>query len=144
MNDMLTMNASDVRKDWSKVLDSVIRRRPAFIKRTRDHMVLSSTELISNLVSDVKFNARRYDESDGSVTLSLEAMDIVSNGEDLEAAKKALVSDIVEYAEEYYNEFERYSHAPNRKNHLPYVMKALTAETPEELENAVVCQNGKN
>lgn len=88
--------------------------------------------------------ARRYDESDGSVTLSLEAMDIVSNGEDLEAAKKALVSDIVEYAEEYYNEFERYSHAPNRKNHLPYVMKALTAETPEELEDAVVCQNGKN
>lgn len=141
---MLTMNASDVRKDWSKVLDSVIRRRPAFIKRTHDHMVLSSAELISNLVSDVKFNASRYDESDGSVTLSLEAMDIVSNGKDLEAAKKALVSDIVEYAEEYYNEFERYSHAPNRKSHLPYVMKALTAETPEELEDAVVCRDGEN
>ena len=41
---MFALSASDVRKDWSRVIDSVIHIRPAFIKRTRDHMVLCSND----------------------------------------------------------------------------------------------------
>lgn len=140
---MLSVNSSDVRKDWSSVVDSAIRRKPVFIKRTRDRLMLCSTETVSQLVSDVKISATQFTESDGSVTLSADALDIVSHGEDLASAKSALVKDIMEYAEEYYGEYELYSRAPNRKNHLPYVIKALAAKSPEELEDAVVCRNGK-
>lgn len=140
---MIAMNATDVRKDWSSVLDSVVRHKPVFIRRTRDRMMLCSTDTVSQLVSDVVFVAEKFVEDDGSITLSLDTLDIVSNGCDLSTAKSALVNNILEYAEEYYQEFELYSRAPNRKSHLPYVMKALTAKTPEELEDAVVCQNGK-
>lgn len=144
MNDMLALNASEVRRDWSSVIDSVVRERPAFIKRTRDTMLLCSTDTMSQVVSGVRFLARQFTEEDGSVTLSLEDLDLVANGRDLEAAKGALAADILEYAEEYYGEFETYSKAPNRKGHLPYVIKALTAKSSKELEDAMVCQAGKN
>lgn len=140
---MLTIPSSDVRKEWSSVMDTVIREKPVFIKRTRDHMMLSDTGTIWQLISGVKFIADMYREDDGSVTLSARDMDIAVNGADEAAARRALVRDITEYAEEYYQDFERYSAAPNRQGHLPYVIKALVARSPEELEGEVVCRTGK-
>jgi hypothetical protein len=144
MMEMHAICSSEVRNGWSGVMDSVIRKRPAFIRRTRDFMMLSSIETISALVADVKYVADEFLEEDGSVTLSLRDMDIIANGKDILSAKKALVQDILEYADEYYAEYQQYYAAPNRKAHLPYIMKALTAKNPEELEEAVLCQPGRN
>ena len=141
--DMFAMSSSDVRKEWSSVIDSVVRRKPVFIKRTRDRMFLCSDETMAQIVGDITFDAEQYIEEDGSVTLSLDTLDLAANGEDLPAAKAALARDIVEYAEEYYQEFELYSRAPNRRGHLPYVIKALIAKSPEELEDAIVCRDGR-
>lgn len=141
--DMFAMSSSDVRKEWSSVIDSVVRRKPVFIKRTRDRMILCSDETMAQIVGDITFDAEQYTEEDGSVTLSLDAPDLAANGEDLQAAKAKLARDIVEYAEEYYQEFELYSRAPNRRGHLPYVIKALIAKSPEELEAAIVCRDGR-
>ena len=141
---MLAMSSSDVRRDWSSVLDCVIRRKPVFIRRTRDNMMLCSVEMAAQLVGNVSIVAEQFTEDDGSITLSAGVLDIVAHGADLDSAKCALANNIMEYAEEYYQEFELYSRAPNRKAHLPYVMKALTAKSPKELEEAVVCRDGKN
>lgn len=141
---MLLMSATEVRKEWSSVIDSVTRRRPAFIKRTRDNMVLASTETLSTMLDAVRYDASVFYEDDGSITLSLDAIDIVVNDASIEAAKKLLVKEIVEYAEEFYANYEVYSIAPNRKAHLPYVMKALIADDLNKLEDAVVCHDGKN
>ena len=141
--DMFAMSSSDVRKEWSSVIDSVVRRKPVFIKRTRDRMILCSDETMAQIVGDITFDAEQYTEEDGSVTLSLDAPDLAANGEDLQAAKAKLARDIVEYAEEYYQEFELYSRAPNRRGHLPFVIKALIAKSPEELEDAIVCRDGR-
>ena len=140
---MFAMSSSDVRKEWSSVIDSVVRRKPVFIKRTRDRMILCSDETMAQIVGDITFDAEQYTEEDGSVTLSLDTLDLAANGEDLQTAKAALALDIVEYAEEYYQEFELYSRAPNRRGHLPYVIKALIAKSPEELETAIVCRDGR-
>ena len=141
---MLTMSATEVRKDWSRVLDSVTRRRPAFIKRTHDNVVLASTESLSAMLSDVRYETNIFQEDDGSITLSLDALDLVVNEKSLESAKKSLANDIEEYAEEYYANYESYSVSPNRRAHLPYVMKALIADSTKELEDAIECHVGKN
>lgn len=141
---MLTMSATEVRKDWSRVLDSVTRRRPAFIKRTHDNVVLASTESLSAMLSDVRYETNIFQEDDGSITLSLDALDLVVNEKSLESAKKSLANDIEEYAEEYYANYESYSVSPNRRAHLPYVMKALIADSLKELEDAIECRAGKN
>lgn len=144
MNDMFSVGASEVRKDWSRVIDSVVREKPAFIKRTRDYMMLCTTDMIYELVSSIKYVANKYVEDDGTITLSMKSLDIAANGDTEAAAKSALVESLIEYAEEFYEEFELYSKAPNRRSHLPYVVKALTAKTPKDLEDAVVCQDGEN
>ena len=52
---MLTMNATDVRKNWSEVSESVIREKPKFIKKTRDYMMLSNMEFINEFDNQKQF-----------------------------------------------------------------------------------------
>ena len=44
VNNMLTLNATDVRKEWSTVIEKVVREKPQFIKRTRDYMFLANID----------------------------------------------------------------------------------------------------
>ena len=141
--DMFAMSSSDVRREWSSVLDCAVRKRPVFIKRTRDRVMLCSTEMLEQLIGGVTLVANQFVEADGSVTLSLAELDITAHGGSLQSAKSELVNNLLEYAEEYYREFELYSRAPNRKNHLPFVMKALIAKSPAELEDSIVCRVGE-
>lgn len=140
---MVAMSASEVRREWSAVMDSVVRSKPAFIKRTRDYMVLCSSDFMAQIVSGVRYTADQYTEEDGSVTLSLREIDLIVNGRDAATARSAMARDIMEYAEEYYNEFELYSNTLNRREQIPYVIKALTAKTPEEVEAALECRAGE-
>jgi hypothetical protein len=144
MNDMIVSNATDVRKDWSVTVDSVIREKPKFIKRTRDYMMLSNLEIIENILSPYSFHADKYVEDDGSVTLSLNEIDLIENAPDEPRAKLALANSILEYAEEFYNEFSYWSSADNRRNHIPYVLKALILNDSKKIGDLIQCQPGKN
>ena len=57
---------------------------------------------------------------DGSVTLSLNEIDLVENGQTEDEAKWKLADSILEYSENFYNDFNYWSTAPNRKAHIPY------------------------
>ena len=131
--------ATTVRKEWSSVCDSVVRERPCFIKRTHDKIVLSSYETMMQLLKDYRFSATKLVESDGSVSLALAEMDLVVNGETIEIAKREMGAAILEYAEEYYENYYEYTHAPNRKDHLPYVMKALLINEADTIGEELVC-----
>ena len=130
--------ATMVRKDWSSVCDSVVREKPHFIKRTHDEMVLSSYATMLQILKNYNYTAESCKEKDGSVTLSLREMDLVVNGETIELAKREMGSAILEYAEEYYENFAMYSQAPNRKDHVPYVMKALLLNAADTIGEDVV------
>ncbi|MBQ6937943.1 MAG: hypothetical protein IJN36_05460 [Clostridia bacterium] len=144
MRDMLTMNATDVRKNWSEVADTVIRTRPQFIKRTRDYMMLSNCELVEALLEAYSFTADRFVETDGSITLSLNEIDLIENAATEKEAKRQLAEAIMDYATEFYNEFNLWSSAPNRKGHIPYVLKALIFDDIQKIEECIKCQAGKN
>jgi antitoxin YefM len=141
---MISMNATDVRREWSKVIDTAIREKPVFIKRTRDQVMISNVEHIKSLLNDYHFIAVKFTEEDASITLSLNELDIVANGSTLKLAKQELVKNLLEYAEEFYQDFAFWSKAPNRKSHIPYVLKILLYEDMEELISDIKCQPGKN
>ena len=141
---MLMEQATTVRKEWSSVCDSVIHNKPKFIKRTRDKMWFSSLETMSEILSTYQFTANKYVEDDGSITLSLNEIDLIENGENEQAAKIALGESILEYSVDYYNDYELYSHSPNRKGHIPYIFKALIMDNPEMIGESIQCQDGKN
>ena len=141
---MLMEQATTVRKEWSAVCDSVIHEKPKFIKRTRDKMWFSNLETISDILQIYQFTALKYIEDDGSITLSLNEIDLVENGKDEQEARLNMGKAIFEYALDYYNEYEMYSHSPNRKKHIPYIFKALIMDNPEKIGDMLQCQDGKN
>lgn len=141
---MLMENATEVRKEWSSVVDSVVRDKPKFIKRTRDKMWLSNLETMSEILEAYQFTAELIREDDGTVTLSLNEIDLVENAEDEATARKQMGNAIMEYSMDYYNDYSYWSSAPNRKKHIPYVFKALIMDDAQKLGDSIICQDGKN
>ena len=141
---MLTLNATDVRKEWSTVIDNTIREKPQFIRRTRDYMMLADIEFLEILLESYKFTANKLREKDKSITLVLNEIDLIVNAKTEEEAKTKLAEEILEYAEDFYNEFNVWSIAPNRKAHIPYVFKVLILDDIKKIEELISCQNGKN
>ncbi len=141
---MLALSATEVRKDWSAVLDSTIRQKPQFIKRTRDYLVLSDVKFMDMILCGYNFTAKRMKEEDGSITLSLNEMDLVENAPTEKDAVSELANSIYEYAQEYYREFNLWSNAPNRRSHAPYVMKALILDDVQKIAECLQCQAGEN
>ncbi|MCD8069600.1 MAG: hypothetical protein LUE87_12120, partial [Lachnospiraceae bacterium] len=142
MIDMIMEQSTEVRKQWSAVCDSVIHDKPCFIKRTRDKMWFSNLETMEEILSAYCFTAQRFVEEDGSVTLSLNEIDLMENGADEREARRKLGESVLEYSAEYYNEYELYSHAPNRRRHIPYIFKALIMDDPEQIGDSIQCQSG--
>ena len=83
-------------------------------------------------------------EDDGSITLSLNEIDLIENGKTEKEAKSLLAQSIYDYAENFYSEYDLYSSAPNRKAHIPYVLKALIADNINEIGDSIQCRHGKN
>lgn len=144
MIDMLMEQATTVRKEWSAVCDSVIHEKPKFIKRTRDRMWFSNLETISDILQVYQFTVLKYIEDDGSITFSLNEIDLVENGKNEQEVRLNMGKAILEYALDYYNEYEMYSRSPNRKKHIPYIFKALIMDDPEKIGDMLQCQDGKN
>ena len=137
------MNATDVRKDWSTVVDATVRVKPQFFKRTRDYVFLSDFHFMEELLAGYSYSAVRMEEDDGSVTLALNEIDLVENGKDEADARSKLASAILEYAEDYYSDFSYWGSAPNRKSHIPYVFKALFVRDIQKIGESIQCQAGK-
>ena len=141
---MLTLSATDVRKEWSSVVDGVVRERPVLVKRTRDKIWLSDVETMAEILTAYQFTAELFEEEDNSITLSLNEIDLVENALTEVEARLVLAKSIMEYAAEYYEHYAVYSKAPNRKAHIPYVFKALLAENIQLLGESILCRDGEN
>lgn len=137
------MNATDVRKEWSTVVDTTVRVKPQFFKRTRDYIFLSDLHFMEELLEGYSYTAVRMDEEDGSVTLALNEIDLVENGKDEMEARMKLAASILEYAEDYYVDFSYWGSAPNRRPHIPYVFKALFIGDVKKIGESIRCQAGK-
>ena len=70
-------NASDVRKNWSITIDTVVHDRPAFINRTHDYVTMLSSGLLADILHDYKYHVTLENESDGSVTGRVTEFDIL-------------------------------------------------------------------
>lgn len=138
---MLAMSATDVRKNWSTVLDEV-REKPQFVKRTHDFSVLMNTDLLNLLLDDVKVSVNII-RDENKFVVSSDDVDIVSSGNSEKEAIDNFIFDLMEYCQEFYDEFDFWSSAPNRKSHIPVVLKVCAAKNKKEVENIIVCQNGQ-
>lgn len=136
-------NASEVRKNWSTTIDSVVRERPAFINRTHDSVAMLDSNLLLSLLEDYKYHVVIEREDDGSFTGFVNDLNLVENAPDKEECINNLVSSMKDYAIDYYTEFGYWSKASNRKSHIPYILKLLIS-SDDRIKEDIVCRNGKN
>ena len=142
VSELIAMSATQVRNEWSAVVDSVIREKPQFIKRTRDYMFLSDVNVLENLLSAYTFHAEVFPEDDGSITMTLNEIDLVENGADEKDALSKMSRAVLEYSEDYYNDFSYWSRG-DRKVHLPYIIKALILNDPDKIGGLIKCRRGE-
>ena len=83
------------------------------------------------------FTIQIYNEIDGSITISLDQIDLVENADTLENAKFKLAEAILEYSQDYKKEFSYWSTAPNRVQHIPYVQRALDLNDAERIKKLI-------
>jgi len=139
---MLTISSTQVRNDWSAVIDTTIREKPQFIKRTRDKMILADINLFSELLSAYTFSANLFTEDNGTVTISLNEIDLIENGENEKVAIQKMAVAILDYAEDYYSDYMYWARG-NRATHKPYVFKALILNDVNAIGGLIKCHHGK-
>ena len=121
------LKSTDVRKNWSQFMDEVKWVKPAFIMRNRDKIAVLSGELLEFILKEYILTVNVFIEENGSYTGSFNEIDIALNALDLETLKIKLAEELMEYSEEYMNEFKLYFNSPDRKNHFPYIYRVLLA-----------------
>ncbi len=131
---MEVISATDVRKEWSYTLDSVVREKPLFIKRTRDVVMLTSLEVIENLLEAYSFHAEKTLEGDGSVTLRLKELELEQNAPDEDEAASRLAEKMLGYAEEFYDGFVGWGAHAQDKDRLRFVLKILVSMFTNDLK----------
>jgi hypothetical protein len=134
---MQTMLATNVRNNFSSVIDTVLREKPVMFKRNRDNIMLLSEKQLLGLVQHCSFKAVFYNEENGTVTAGLEGFDLVVNSPDQEMVLTDLANELIEYAQDYINEFQLYYNSKNRKLHFPYVLRVLLAQDMDEVKGLI-------
>ena len=138
-------SSTDIRKNFSMAIDKAVHDRPQFIQRTRDHAVLLGEDFLNAVLANIKFTCNIQHEEDKTIILTNNQIsDIIASGKTLDEAKSDMAAQLYDYALEYYTEFGLYSRTPNRKDHVPYVIKLLMTNDLTEIEGMLVCRNGKN
>ncbi len=137
MIEMFALNATDVRKDWGGFIDSVVREKPKIIKRSRDFILATSLQQMKELLKAYTFTAEIEKSDEDTYAGSLGEIDIVEAGATYEEVIENLAKGLMEYSEDYYERFEKWYPAPNRKPHLPYVLNVLCQDDLEGVKKLI-------
>lgn len=121
-----TRDATEVRRNWSAFIDTVVHEaRPVVVKRNRDLFAAMPLDLLRGVLESYQLTLTPQREADRSWTGAFEEIDLVGSAPSLAELKESLARDLIDYAQEYWQNFELYSRSPNRRDHLPYVLRVL-------------------
>lgn len=77
------------------------------------------------------------DDIDGTITANLKGFDIVENADNEEEVLDLIAEELVEYANEYLENFNLYFNAPNRRHEFPYIMNILIQKDIEKVKGLI-------
>lgn len=138
---MLTeVKFSDARANLTGVIDSVQNLIPMVIKPRKSsetNTIMLSQVMLGILLNNFKFDLDIIVEDDESFTLSLDTLELYVNAKTKESAMAELVEDVLGYAQRYIQNPAMYLNAPNRRGHLPYVLRVLLCDSPEQVAQLI-------
>ncbi len=117
--------------------DVVQRHRPVRIDRgARESGVLLGADEALALVAGCRFHPEVHAEA-GEVSIWLPEFALYGRGASFSEAREDLLDEVRDYVEEYLNEAELYSRAPNRVAHFPFVIRAWLADASGQLADVL-------
>jgi predicted RNase H-like HicB family nuclease len=120
------LNATEARANFGCFIDNVVRQKPQAIKRNRDVIVALSQEHLKDALSIYEFTIEFEQDEDNRYVGSIEQIpDIVGDGATLEELRITLAHHLMDYAIDFYADFNRYYSSPNRRSHTNYVLRVL-------------------
>ena len=133
---MQVMNATDVRKEFSSFVDTVARQKPVMFKRNRDYVMSLSADQMMSVLEDYSLTAD-FTERDGIITATLEGFDLIAEGRNKKDATVQLAKELIDYAQDYFDDFQLYYNSSNRRKHFPYVLKVMLLNSVDEVEKII-------
>ena len=131
-------NFSTARSNFKAVFDIVaVSQRPLIVNRYQDEIFMISRQLQKDLLGCYTVQAEVLPETDGSITIAVDTLELAVNAATKEAAEAELLSELKIYAEDYMNRINLFLQAPNRRGHFPYVLRVLMATNDEDLRQMV-------
>lgn len=92
-------------------------------------------------LDEYKFTSELFLEENKTFTLSLNEIDLIVNAENLDAAKRLMAEEILDYAKDFYEEYDIWSKDLNRQRHITYIQKALKINDIDEIANSIIITN---
>lgn len=89
----------------------------------------------------MKIKAEVLPETNGSITIAVDTLELVVNAPTKEEAEAELLSELKIYAEDYMDRLDIFAAAPNRAAHLP-IVKAISEAGPDELKKMIIYRCG--
>ena len=113
------------------------------IKNTENYITLD-VDIMETMLEPYKFTAEEHTEEDGSVILCLNEIEfLIETGANMTEAIKNMAAGILNYAEDYFREFDVWYSGTNTKLHFPYVLKALILNDVEKIGGLIICRRGE-
>jgi hypothetical protein len=123
---------SEMRKRPGAFFDQVIRERPAVVTRHRDAIFALSESHFFELVKHLTLTLQ-IDQEDGIYAVDIPELELLAWGENLDQVKENLADQVISYTKDYLDRFHLFFHAPNRKDHFPYVLRVLLCENKQQV-----------
>ena len=126
---VVATGVSEARGNFSAFLDDA-GKKPGFIKRRRETFVVVSTAAIERAITKkINVSFAFDDTKDGRVFYTKNDVfpDVIGWGETTEKAQSSFIEGLADFCQIFYDNFSRYSEAPNRKGQVIYVLKVVSA-----------------
>ncbi|PGP18624.1 hypothetical protein COA01_23055 [Bacillus cereus] len=132
------LNAGEVKDNFNELVDSVIQQKPIAMEQNGDIIWFFSQVMMKEMLSGYTLAIEYEKEEDDSFSGSLIPLgDIVVHGKTIEDMVEDAAIQLIEYAEDYYKEFNLYYNSPNRRPHLPYVLNILSQSDIEGVKKLI-------
>ncbi|MDN5345156.1 MAG: antitoxin YefM [Clostridia bacterium] len=128
---------TEARRGFSGIYNRVFNAlTPVVIKRKQNEQVLViRPDLEQEILARYSLKPEVLQEDDGSVTLALDALELAVNAPTKDEAIKALVEDLKFYARDYIERSQLFLNSPNRRQHLPYLLRVLLCNSEAEIQS---------
>lgn len=140
MSMLQELDFSEARQRLSEVYEQAfVGLNPVLVRRhgKQEVLVIRRDLVEDNLLSAYQFRPEVLPEEDGSVTIALDELHWAVNAPTREEAVLQLVADVKAYAVRYVQQAPLFLSAPDRKGHLPWVLRILLCDSDDEIRRVI-------